>query len=83
MDKIFSHFIARGDDDMQRLAYASWLVDVIPESEFVAEDLLFWHYIRYSEKLNVPIVRKYFELWLHTELRKIMRTTNVRRPVVV
>ena len=78
MDKIFSHFIARGDDDMQRLAYASWLVDVIPESEFVAEDLLFWHYIHYSEKLNVPIVRKYFELWLHTELRKIMRTTNAR-----
>ena len=72
MDKIFSHFISRGDDDFRRLAYASWFIQSIPISEFKAEEQLFWKYIEYSEKLNVPIRTRYFELWLHTELRAIL-----------
>lgn len=78
MDKIFSHFISRGDDDMKRLAYACWFIEAIPESEFNGDDLLFWKYLEYSEKLNAPIVGKYFELWLHTELRKTLHATNAR-----
>ena len=69
MDNIFSHFISRGDDDYKRLAYASWFIQSIPISEFSAEEKLFWKYIEYSEKLNVPLKSKYFDLWLHTELR--------------
>lgn len=76
MDKIFSHFIGRDDDDMKRLAYACWFIEAIPESEFDSDELLFWHYLAYSEKLNAPIRLRYFELWLHTELRKVMIATD-------
>lgn len=72
MDKIFSHFISRGDDDFRRLAHASWFIQAIPITEFKAEEQLFWKYIEYSEQLNAPIKSKYFELWLHTELRAVL-----------
>lgn len=78
MDKIFSHFIGRGDDDMQRLAYASWFIESIPLEEFEGDEKLFWKYIEYSERLNAPLRAKYFELWLHTELRTVMHATNAR-----
>ena len=78
MNKIFSHFIGRGDDDMQRLAYASWFIESIPLEEFEGDEQLFWKYIEYSESLNAPIRAKYFELWLHTELRQVLHKYNIR-----
>lgn len=76
MDKIFCHFISRDDDGMQRLAYASWFISAIPIEEFDSDEKLFWKYIEFSEKLNAPIRSKYFELWLHTELRPVLHQTG-------
>ncbi|MCM1215091.1 MAG: DnaB helicase C-terminal domain-containing protein [Lachnospiraceae bacterium] len=78
MDKIFSHFIGRNDDDMQRLAYASWFIESIPIDEFDSDEKLFWKYIEYSCTLNAPLRSKYFDLWLNTELRHVLRETNAR-----
>lgn len=78
MDTIFRHFISRGDDDFRRLANASWFIQSIPIEEFSADEQLFWKYIEYSEKLNAPIKSKYFDLWLHTELRAALMSLNCR-----
>ena len=84
MDKIFGHFICRStdskDDASKRLAYASWFTEAVPSSEFVSDELLFWHYLRYSANLNACVKSKYFDVWLSTELREVLRTTNARVP---
>lgn len=78
MHRIFSHFIGHDDDtDLQRLAYASWFIQSIPIAEFHAEEQLFWKYIEYSEKLGVPLRSRYFDLWLHTELRQTLLSLGV------
>ena len=78
MDKIFSHFLSRGDDkDARRLANASWFIEAIPIDEFESEEKLYWKFIEYCSKLNVPLKLKYFDVWLDTELRSVLRNTNV------
>lgn len=79
MDNIFTHFIARGDSDdaNRRLAYAAWFTEAIPLSEFDGDEKLFCEYIDYSAQLCVPITYKYLQVWLSTELREVMRKTNV------
>lgn len=80
MDTIFSHFISRdGDSDgKRRLAYASWFISNIPESEFQGDELIFYKYLDFSERLNVPIVYKYFQVWLDTELSQVLHTCKAR-----
>lgn len=77
MDKIFRHFISRDvETEDKRLAYASWFIQSIPITEFDAEEQLFWKYLEYSDKLCAPIRSRYFELWLHTELRSTLLSLN-------
>ena len=80
MDSIFTHFIARGDaeEDKTRLSYAAWFTEAIPIIEFQGEELLFWDYLDYSVNLGVPVKFKYFQVWLSTELRKVLHKTQVR-----
>lgn len=80
MDRIFTHFIARGnsDEESKRLAYAAWFVDAIPLSEFSGDERLFCEYIDYSVALSVPIKYKYMETWINTELKEILHATNIR-----
>lgn len=84
MDKIFGHFICRetdtAEDASKRLAYASWFVNSIPCSEFVADEALFWQYLSYCDKLGACAKSKYFDIWLKTELRQVLRVTNARVP---
>lgn len=84
MDKIFGHFICRStdskDEASKRLAYASWFTEAVPSSEFTSDELLFWHYLKYSANLNATLKSKYFDIWLSTELREVLRTTNARVP---
>lgn len=78
MDKIFGHFLSRNDNDMKRLAYASWFIAQIPIEEFSGDEKLFWKFIEYCSKLNVPMKRKYLDIWLNTELRSVLHETNAR-----
>lgn len=80
MDKIFTHFIARGDtvEANRRLAYAAWFTEAVPLSEFEGDEKLFCEYIDYCCNLGVPINYKYLQVWLNTELRSILHKTNVR-----
>lgn len=80
MNTLFRHFIGRGDDDYKRLSYGAWFISTVPITEFTSDEQLFWKYIEYSDKLGAPLRRKYFELWLHTELRGVLRETNARVP---
>ena len=84
MDKIFGHFICRetdnAEDASKRLAYASWFIDAIPRTEFTADEALFWCYMQYSTKLGATLKSKYFDIWLNTELRQVLRETNARVP---
>jgi hypothetical protein len=79
MNNIFTHFIARGnaDDDNRRLAYAAWFVDAIPSIEFTGDERLFCEYIEYSVDLGVPLNYKYLQVWLNTELREVLKNTQV------
>lgn len=79
MDKIFTHFISRGDtvEANRRLAYASWFTSTIPLSEFDGDEKLFCEYMDYSVTLGIPITYKYFQVWLDTELREILHKTKV------
>lgn len=80
MDKIFAHFISRGDheDATRRLAYASWFVETIPLIEFDGDEKLFTEYLEYSVTLGVPIKLKYFDIWLSTELREVLHKLRVK-----
>lgn len=82
MDKIFAHFISRGDqsDAKRRLAYAAWFVEAIPLIEFDGDDKLFAEYIDYSVSLGVPVKFKYFQTWMDTELREVLHKTRVKVP---
>lgn len=80
MDTIFSHFISRGEDgaSKRRLAYASWFIESIPESEFKGDDLIFYKYLEFSDKLGVSITYRYFQVWLDTELTEILHKTKAK-----
>lgn len=79
MNNIFTHFISRNDSDIdKRLAYAAWFTESLLDSEFDGDDLLFYEYIDYSVRINVPIVFKYFQVWCATELREVLHRTNAK-----
>lgn len=80
MNKLFTHFIARGNavEDKQRLAYASWFIEALPISEFQSDEKLFWEFLDYCSSLGVPVKHEYLSIWLDTELRKVMRDTDAR-----
>lgn len=80
MDTIFAHFIAREDDGKKRLAYASWFIDTIPIVEFGGDELLFWKYLEYCSNLGAIVKSKYFDIWLSSELRTVLRSTGARVP---
>lgn len=80
MDTIFSHFISREEDTAgnRRLAYASWFIDNIPESEFKGDELIFYKYLEYSDLLGVDITYKYFQIWLDTELTEVLHKSKAK-----
>ena len=80
MDNIFTHFISRGDtvESTKRLAFASWFTSEVPLSEFDGDERLFCEYLDYSVNLNIPVKYKYLQVWLNTELREVLRKTNIR-----
>lgn len=79
MNNIFNHFISRSDDgDMKRTAYAGWFIESFPSSEFKGDERLFWEFMHYCVQLNVPIKRKYLDIWMSSELRKVLAKDNIR-----
>lgn len=81
MNNIFSHFISRNkDDDQKRVGYMMWFDSTYPDSEFSNEDYIMKRYCSYSCKLSVPMKDKYFDVFLSTELKRILISTGVRMP---
>lgn len=79
MNEIYSHFISRDKkDDSRRIGYILWFADCFPESEFTGEDLIMFHYIRYCSRLTVPMKYEYFNVFMGTELRRILIDTGAR-----
>lgn len=83
MLEIFKHFISRDPkDDNVRAAYASWFCDAFPSTEFHGEDLLMYKFLEYSSEVLVPLKEKYLEVFLATELQRILIETRARVPGV-
>ena len=81
MDEIFTHFISRDKaDDSVRVGYLLWFTDNFPAIEFSGEDLLMYHYCMYSAKLEVPLQYDYLNVFMSTELKKILIRDRVRVP---
>lgn len=81
MNEIFSHFISRDKaDDLRRVGYTLWFSDCFPTTEFSGADLIMRYYVDYSGRLGVPMKYDYFNVFLGTELRKILIETGVRVP---
>lgn len=79
MDEIFSHFIARTEDEKdRRIGYTLWFNDVFPDTEFSGEDYVMKQYCQYCSRLAVPMKYEYFNVFLSTELKKLMIETGVR-----
>lgn len=79
MNTIFSHFISRDkDDDQRRVGYMMWFNDTYPNTEFHDDDFIMKLYCDYSCKLSVPLKAKYFEVFMSTELKRILIETGVR-----
>lgn len=80
MDQYFTHFISRGnpEDAKKRLAYAAWFCDTVPSTEFDGEDFLFYEYLQYSVNIDVSLTEKYFNVWLSTELRQVLHSSQTR-----
>lgn len=74
MHKIFSYFVG---DEPQRQAYTAWFTMHFPETEFRNEEALFFRYMSYSAKLNIPLKYEYFVVWMRLELRKILTNTKI------
>ena len=81
MNDIFTHFISRDPkDDVRRVGYVMWFDETFPDSEFRGEDYIMKHYCHYSASLEVPMKLQYFESFMATELRRILKSTGVRVP---
>lgn len=81
MNAIFTHFISRsydGEKGDKRLAYLSWFVDQVPATEFEGDELLFYEYLKFSDKISVPLVFKYLQVWCSSELREVLHRTEAR-----
>lgn len=82
MDNIFGHFFVKPNDDestaYKRLAHAAWFVDAIPKTEYDGDELLFWEFMDYSSTLGVPLTLRTLEVWISTELRKVLLDTHAR-----
>lgn len=82
MDNIFGHFLIKPNDDEEtaykRLAHAAWFVDAIPQTEFNNDELLYWKFLEYSSQLEVPPNLRTLEVWIATELRKVLLDTHAR-----
>lgn len=78
LHSIFSYFIARDDGaDGKRLGYIQWFALQFPFEEFGREEAVFYGFLEYCNKLSVPLKRKYFEIYLSTELKKFLVSTKV------
>lgn len=80
MNNVFTHFISRGnpEEDRRRLHYAAWFISTFPESEFESDELLFYKYLEFSVNMNTILKFDYFQIWIDTELRRILHATNIR-----
>ena len=78
MNTIFAHFISHDENDAKRLAYAQWFIDVLPASEFSGDERLMYEYLKFSTELQVPVSFSYFQVWISTELRKVLKSTSVK-----
>lgn len=80
MNEIFTHFISRGnsEDYRKRLSYAAWFTSNFPESEFESDEFLFYNYLAFSVRLQASIKFDYFQIWIDTELRRLLHSSNVK-----
>lgn len=76
MDTIFKYFVER-EKDPKCLIYANWFVDRFPANEFETDERIMYDFMTYCVTLNVPLKDKYLDTYLTTELRKVLRKTNV------
>lgn len=77
MNQIFKYFVDRESNNDKQLAYAYWFVQTFPEVEFEADDKIFYKFMQYCTKLNVPLKEKYFDIYMSTELRHILRSSGI------
>lgn len=72
MNSIFRYFIESDKEEPKRLVYATWFVDHFPSTEFQTDDLIMYFFMSYCTTLNVPLKEKYMDVFMQTELRKLL-----------
>lgn len=80
MNSIFRHFISHDNTDHKRIAYASWFVNAFPETEFDGDERIFYDFVKYCTHLDVQPCYKYLEVYLSTELRKLLVAERIHVP---
>lgn len=81
MHDIFKHFIQRAPSEKaKRTAYLMWFVDQFPLMEFTGEDYYFQCYAKFSADLEVPFKINYLEVFISTELKRLMVSSRVKIP---
>jgi replicative DNA helicase len=75
MDKIFKYFIIDGKYTIQ---YISWFVECFPVSEFSGINKVLYLFLEYCSTLGIVAKRKYLEIFLKTDLKKLVREYNIR-----
>ena len=79
MLEIWKHFISSTAlDDQKRLAYLSWFVFQFPRQEFSDTDYYMYEYAKFSDSLGVVFRAEYLDVFIATELREIMKKSNVK-----
>lgn len=81
MNEIFTHFISRDrSDDKVRLGYELWFTETFPAMEFKGEEAIMYDYTLYSATIGVPMKYEYFNTYLSTELKPLLRKRGIRVP---
>ena len=78
LNEIFAHLIPRkAEDENVMSGYTYLFLEQFPSTEFDGEDLIFYRFMEYIAKLEIPIREKYFHTFLQSDLRSILEEENI------
>lgn len=82
MDEIFKYFVKRPNDvnSTKRIGFTYWFVSNFPAKEFVQDERLFWEFMKFCSELSEPIDMHHLDVWISSELRPLLKETNVKVP---
>lgn len=82
MTDILAFFVDRDSDTQDilklRKAYLNWFVYTYPETEFVHEDLLIWHYMKYIDFFEATVSMYSLNTFISTELHPLISKKGIR-----